>query len=1016
MKKILLRKISALFIVVVFLAVSLALPYNSVYAASVNTIPAAEYQISKVYSGFKLISSKSMPDLNSTVMMFSHVKTGARLMFVKNNDNERSFSISFRTPTTDDTGVNHIIEHSVLNGSKNYPSKSPFAEMLKRSLGTFINAMTSSDFTIYPVSSVNETDLKNLMGVYLDAVFYPNLHTEQNIFNQEAWRYTLDSKDSKLSINGIVYNEMKGNYSNSKYVLDKEITKSLLSESSYKWDAGGNPEAIPTLTWDKLKAVHKKYYTPSNSYIYLYGNLDIGKYLEFIDKNYLSKFSKVTTDSSIKSQKAFKKAVEKVAFYPVPSNESLDRKTYLALNFVTGTITDKELMTGMDYLSYLLMGSESSPLKKALQDSGIADNITYSFSNDSLQPVLSFIAENSDESSKTTFKKVITDTLNKVVKTGFSKDLINQTFAQYDLSKRIQKISSMKGLSININIMKQWVHDTDPTIYMNNSDSEAKIRKLADKKYFENLINKYLLSNTHSSLVILKPSAGMEEKNEKTRSEKLENYKKKLDAKAISALIKGTENFKAWQDKPDSAEALAKIPRLSVKDIKPELPDLTVNTEKLSGVEVLSHTVPLNGVSSINMYFDTSRVPQDKLHYMNLLASLLGNLDTKKYKQEDLSNIVNLYSSGIYFGASVATNSKNPDLYKPVMAVSLLTLNNNVSKSLELTEEIINNTVFTNKAKIKQIIQQNKMYMQQMYASGSGMYSSLKLQAYFSEAGRYIENLMGPGYYTFLRDIEKNFDKNSDEIVKNLQETYSSVFNKNGLIASHSGDASGYTAFKSNLEKIISKVNSEELSVQTYKFDVPDKNLALPLPVKVQTVIQGGDFSKENYKYSGKMLVLQKILNMEYLWKSIRTSGGAYGFNIDFSPNGLMSIMSIRDPNLSETLEAFKGAVKFLKEFNPTEDEMENFVIGTISEFLKIKSMGPLYEGSICDNLYLSGLTASDMLTWMNEVLDTKAEDIRGYAEMLDKVVKQDVYYVEGSKEKIEENKDLFTRLDSIGK
>lgn len=985
-----------------------------VYAADTNI--KVENEIGKIYYGFKLDSVKEEPSIDSTIMIFTHIKTGAKLMYIKNEDTQRVFDITFRTPVSDNTGVNHIIEHSVLDGSKNYPVKSPFQEMLKSSLGSFINAMTSTDYTTYPVASTNEQDLENLMGVYLDAVFFPNLTTNSKIFKQEGWRYELPSKDSPVSVNGVVYSEMKGNYSNPQWLLRNAVNQSLFPDTSNKWDSGGNPEGILTLTEKQFVSTYKRNYTPSNSYIYLYGKLDIEKYLQFIDKNYLSKFDKVKVDTSIKTQKPLSNIPEKVVAYPVTQGSDTKGKAYLSLNYVTSNIEDKETNTALSFLSYLLTGTENAPLKKALTDSGIAENISSSFTMQGIQPVFSIVAANSDEASKEIFQKTIQNTLQNIYKNGFDKDFLKSALASYDISLRYEKLITPalagKGIILSQTSLGTWIYDKDPTLYFETDSVMKKIMGSDVNKYFQNLIGKCLLSNKHNSLVILKPEAGLENKSIENLSKKLSDYKKQAGEKGIASLLKDTKDFNEWQKSTDSKEAIKTLPKLSLKDIKPELPNLDYNVEDHSGIKVLTHNADLNGISSINLYFDTSKVPQDKLPYLSLLSALLGNVNTKKYTNEELSNEMLQYmGSPVVFVPSAVADSKNPDKYSPKMQVSFMTPDDNISKSLDIVKEIISNSEFNDKQKIKQIIEQNKASLEMILTSGSGMAAIMRMNSYMTESGRYSDELTGYPYYEFLQDINSNFDSKWDQISKNLMDTCNLVFNKNGLVASHSGDEKGAQIFIKDLGRISSELNTQILPQQKYTFAQPEKNTAFSSISKVQTIIQAGDLKKAGYTYSGKMMVLQNVLDMGYLWNKVRTTGGAYGVQSSFSSNGRVMLISMSDPNLKETLEAFKGAVDYLKNFEASDDEMANYIIGAVKSYVNLKTTGPLMEGTLCDSLYLTNSSVKELLEFEKEALSTTPQDIRNYGDMLDKILKQNIYFVEGSKDKIEQNKQLFNQI-----
>ena len=426
------------------------------------------FQKVQAVHGFQLKESKQISETSSTAMLFYHIKSGASLLYLKNDDQEKSFGIGFRTPTVDNTGVNHILEHSVLNGSKNYPVKSPFLQMEKQSLKTYLNALTFPDFTLYPVASKNEKDFQNLMKVYLDAVFFPNIHTQPNIFKQEGWRYELDSKDSQLKVNGIVYNEMKGQYSSPKVILDKTINKSLFPDTIYRWSSGGDPDEILKLTNQQLLETHKKFYCPSNSLMFLYGQLDLEDTLKYIDENYLSKFSKNEKKVTIELQKPFNQTKEEYAQYPISKDSDDKNKAYLALNFAVGNAKDKELSLSISFLSSLLLASESSPLKKALQDSKLCEKVSYSYSNYSRQPVFSIILENTEEAKKEEFKKIVNNVLEKIAKEGFDKSLVRSLFNHYEFEYKASKIDAARGIDLNIAAMQGWMYGDNPLLYIEN--------------------------------------------------------------------------------------------------------------------------------------------------------------------------------------------------------------------------------------------------------------------------------------------------------------------------------------------------------------------------------------------------------------------------------------------------------------------------------------------------------------------------------------------------------------------
>ncbi len=603
----------------------------------------------KIISGFKLESKQWIDDVHSTAMIFNHVKSGAKLIYLQNEDENKVFSISFRTPVNDNTGVNHIIEHSVLCGSKEYPVKDPFLIMTKQSLNTFINAFTGADFTMYPVSSKNEKDFDNLMGVYLDAVFYPNISKDPRILKQEGWHYEINSETGELNYNGVVYNEMKGNYSSPQVILSNTINQSLFNDNSYSYESGGNPENIPDLTYEKFIETYKKYYVPSNSSIYLYGKLNIENTLKFMNDNYLSKLPKTNVDTAIKLQKPYERRVEKTGLYPVAKDGSTENMTYLSSNYVIDKISDVEDVLVFQILQAILLNTEGSPLKKALMESGIGTNAYGSFNLSTLQPVFSIITDNANESEKYKFKKVIEDTLKEVVKEGFNKELVNSVLTAIEFSLRTQNSNANRGLNYMFNAINCMNYGMSPTEYLEITPALNKIKSKINEGYFEKLIQKYLLDNKYSSLVILKPSSGLNEKKEEALKNKLSAYKASLSESELAKIKKDTEELKRWQGTEDTKENLSKIPTLSRSDLSLKAEEIPTIEKLERGIKILSHPIFTDGITYSNLYFDSSKVPQDKVLYLKLLANVLGNVNTEKYDIMQLSNKIMRDTGGISF-------------------------------------------------------------------------------------------------------------------------------------------------------------------------------------------------------------------------------------------------------------------------------------------------------------------------------------------------------------------------------
>jgi len=966
-----------------------------------------EIVVGEDISGFKLQSKRWISDIQSTAMIFIHNKSGAKLIYLQNEDENKVFSISFRTPVNDNTGVNHIIEHSVLCGSKQYPVKDPFLIMTKQSLSTFLNAFTGPDFTMYPVASKNEKDFDNLMSVYLDAVFYPNIVKDPKILKQEGWHYEVNSKTGELKYNGIVYNEMKGSYSSPQMLLSNTINQSLFNDNSYRYESGGNPENIPDLTYEKFMKTYKKYYVPSNSSIYLYGKLDIRHTLKFMNDNYLTKVKKTNVDSNIKLQKKYQKKVQKTALYPVSKTASTTNMTYLSSNYVIDKVPDVEDILGFQILQEILLNTKTSPLKKTLLESGIGTNVYASFNPSTKQPTFSIIATNANELQKYRFKSLVDEALVAVVKGGFDKELVNSVVTAFELSLRSQNSDANRGMSYMSAALNCWNYDIDPTEYLEITPALKKIKSKITEGYFEKLVQKYLVANDHNSLVVLKPSNGLNEVKEEILKKKLAVYKKSLSKIQLSTIEKDAEELKKWQGKLDLKEDLSKLPTLSRTDLKLKSDEIPTIEKLEAGIKVLDHPIYTNGVTYSNMYFDSSRVPQSKLLYLKLLANVLGNVNTKKYDIIELRNNMMKYTGGISFNSTLFKSSTDCNDYSPKMSIALSSLNSTLPNAFEILDEIMNHSMIDNKKRISGVIKNIRANYESVFVNQGNTIAINRTLSYLSDSGKY-KDLDSIPYYNFICELDDNFDVRYDEIIKNLNDVRDIVFNKKGLVVSYTGDEKNYDVFAYNLNKFKEKLNDKKFQKQIYKFDYSNKNEAFVIPSQVQYVVKAGNYKKAGYNYNGHMKVLENILNSDYLWKELRVKGGAYGGAMSFTKDEAL-FYSYRDPNLKETLITFDEVVKFLKNFSADEKEMTNYIIGTIGSMDYLTS--PYAKGVLGDSMYFTSTTQGDIQKIRDEVLSTTSGDIRNLADLLDIVIKQNLHCVVGSESKVNENKELFDRI-----
>ncbi|MCM0647257.1 insulinase family protein [Clostridium swellfunianum] len=964
-------------------------------------------ETSKVYHGFKLLEQKHIDEINSTASLFEHEKSGARLFYLQNEDDNKVFSISFRTPPEDSTGLPHILEHSVLCGSRKFPSKEPFVELIKGSLNTFLNAMTFSDKTMYPVASRNNKDFRNLMDVYLDAVLYPNIYKTPEILMQEGWHYELDDKDSELTYKGVVYNEMKGAFSSPESILMRKVQESLFPDTPYGFESGGDPEVIPDLTQEQFLSFHKKYYHPSNSYIFLYGDMDILEQLSFIDSEYLKDFDRIQIESEIPYQKPFNEVRKVVLDYPISENEKEEDKAFLSLNFIVGDATNNELYYAFDILEHLLLETPAAPLKKALIDANLGKDVFGSFDNSVLQPTFSVVVKNSSESKIEEFKKVVFDTLKGLVEKGIDKKLVESSINIKEFQLRESEFDGYpKGLVYGIKCMDSWLYGENPVLHLEYEEALAKVKTALTSNYFEKLIEQYLLNNTHSSLVVVNPKKGLGEQKAEELKKKLADYKASLSEAELNKIIDNTAKLKVRQETPDSQATLEKIPLLSLEDIDPKSEELPLEEKSIKGLKTLVHPIFTSGIAYVNMYFDSTVVPQDKLPYISLLSSVLGKIGTEKYGYEELSNIININTGGIRFSGEAFAECGSSEIFYPKFSVRAKALVKKLPDLMEIIGEILSSTVYEDKKRIKEILQEMKSRMEMRMLQRGHTVAAKRASSYFSPIAKYEETLIGLSFYKFIADLDNNFDARFNEIVESFKLLSKLIFNKEIVLLSFTGDEKDYRDFEQSFTALYDRLGDQKPEQNKYSFEAKALNEGLMTSSKVQYVAKAFNFRDLGYNYTGTLQVLKTIVGFDYLWNRVRVQGGAYGAFSNFQWGGNTVFTSYRDPNLSETLVAYDKAADFVQNFDADTREMTKYIIGTISEV--DSPLSPAMKGIVSDEYYIRNIKHESVQKERNEILSTNKEAIRKLAPVISEGMKQNYFCVLGSEEKIKASKDLF--------
>ncbi len=964
----------------------------------------AGFETGKSYNGFKLLKKKFVKEVNAECLYFQHEKSGARLLKIQNDDPNKTFSIAFKTLPETDCGTPHIMEHSVLNGSKHFPVKSPFDVLAKGSLNTFLNAMTGSDITIYPVASMNDKDYFNLMHVYLDAVLFPRIYNDLRILNQEGWHHELESADSPVIYKGVVYNEMKGAFSSPTRELDYQIYKNLFPDNTYGFSSGGYPKAIPELTHEHFLNFHRKFYHPDNSYIYLYGNADLSKELEFIDEKYLSEFKKTDNEISIPLQKPFKEMKEAVGYYPVAEGSDTKDQTYLALNFVTGLNTDRSLVMALQALRELLVGQESAPIRLALQEAGIGKEVSASL-DDNKQNVFQIIVQNANPEDKDKFLQVVMETLKKTVEEGLEKDAIEGTINRFEFRLR-EGDDAQKGLTYNFQALSGWFFAQDPFLSLEYEKPLAELKKALKSDLLESIIKEHFLNNPHTLLQVLEPKPGLEQENNEAAETELAEFKADLSDDELNALVEETKALIAFQKEEDSEEALATIPMLSLSDITPEAEWYDVETDKVSDIPVLHHDTFTNNVVYTDLFFDIRVLPEELIPYASVLSAVLGNLSTENYEYGDLDIALNIHTGGFYTNLDTYLEDRKDENLLPKFIVASKAMKTKVPKLFDLIEEVVTRTQYTDNDRLKSVLTRHQSRLESRMKRNGYYYASMRLQSYYSKEGKFIENTRGVDYYWFVTELVNQFDENVETIKENLAKTASLLFNRENMIAGVTCDAKDLGKFKKELKGFAKSLPDDKVKLNDWVFDYDNKNEGLATASKVQYVIKGYDYKKLGYEWDGKMRVLNQVLSRDYLQNKIRVIGGAYGGFAVLGSDGKAYFASYRDPNLGETLDNYDATPEFLKNFEADETVMTRFIIGTIARMDRPRT--PSSKGDVAFARYFQKSTKEELQKDREAVLATTPEDIQAFEKFVTDVLAQDVHCVYGSEEKIEAEKDRF--------
>ncbi len=852
------------------------------------------------------------------------------------------------------------------------------------------------------------------MHVYLDAVFYPNIYNEPKIFEQEGWHYEMESPEDELHINGVVYNEMKGAFSSPDDVLEREITNILFPDTTYSNESGGDPEAIPDLTYEQFLDFHRKYYHPSNSYIYLYGNMDMAEKLEYLDSAYLSHFDRITVDSEIGVQAPFQACAEAGRYYPITDSEPEEDNTYLTYNMVVGDSLDRERYIAFQILDYALCSAPGAPLKQALLDRGIGKDIYSYYESGIRQSYFTIVAKNANLDRKTEFVTCIEETLTGLSRQGIDKKALRAGLNFYEFRYREADFGSYPaGLMYGLQVMDSWLYDeSKPFIHIEAGETYKNLREKAETSYFEELIRECMLENTHKGILTLSPKKGLAEERDRLLKERLAALKKELSKEQIEAVVAQTHALLVYQETPDTKEALATIPLLKREDIRKEAEPLVNEIRSAGSTTVMYHDIFTNHISYFRFLFDVKQVPEELFPYIGILKSVLGYVDTENFTYGELFHEMNMETGGISAVTNFFTNARNLSECLVTFEMKAKSLEGNLPRAVELVQEIMLKSRFDDGKRLYEILAELKSRLQSNLISSGHSVAASRAMSYFSRPAAIQEQINGMPFYRLIDHLEKNFESCREDLQHKLQSLVSYIFRPENLLLDYVGTEDHYGEFLSLAERVKNALYTEPVEKKAFTIEPVKLNEGFLSASQVQYVCRAGNFVSKGLPYTGALKVLKVMMSYEYLWQEIRVKGGAYGCMCAFGKSGDSYFVSYRDPNLKSTVEAYEKAAGFVEAFDGDERTMTQYIIGAVSEL--DTPLNPAAKGLRAMSSYLTNQTYEDYQRERDELLGADAETIRSLAAVIRAFMEDDCLCVVGNDTRLKEDKELFGVLENL--
>ena len=955
--------------------------FTANYIPILNDYGGVRMNLHDVLHGFEITRVRESKELNGTLWEMRHQKTGALLAWMDNGEENKLFSIAFKTLPWDDTGVFHILEHSVLCGSDNYPVKEPFLDLLKGSMNTFLNAMTFADKTMYPVSSRNEGDFMNLTRVYLDAVFRPAIYRNPNIFRQEGWHYELRSEQDTPIFKGVVFNEMKGAFANVNRLVDMEACRALFPNNCYQYVSGGDPEKIPDLSYEDFLSAHRKFYHPTNAKIYLDGEVPLDSVLELIDRDYLSGYEESDAVPDIPEQKPVP-AGQTVKYYEIGKDEDDKEKAHMALAKIIGSWKDRKRSLAFYLISDYLTDTNESPLKKAILQSGLAQDVTLDMDDSVAQPYAILHIRNTEYGRRDEIKRVIRETAEDLLKRGLNREDLAAALNQ--LAFRLKENQEPSGLVRNINALNSWLHGGDPMEYIECEKVLGELRQEMDTDYYENLLRDMLLDNGHTAEIYLLPSRTLGDEKAAAESARLRKANESWNREKRLEIIAQNASLDAWQSAPDSKEAAATVPVLKLSQVSPD-PVWTDTQESLeNGTPLLFHPVSSNGIVYCRLYFSLADQAIDQLPRLSFLSSLLSQLPTKGYTVNELQREIKKNIGQMEFGVTSVSIPGRPEICRPFFVLSMSVLKENLEKGVSLAAEILKNTVFDDEALIRDLLNQSAEGMYRRLLSAGNGFAVSRVLSRFSAGSAIQEKYEGYDYYRYLTDFKENFASDVSAFQAFARNAAETLFTSDRLIISETADEKheGLSAIGPMLG---GAGENKALTADLRMMPACDAaKEAIRIPAGVSFAAFGGNLAFYQQPRTGALKVLSSLLSYGYLWSEVRVKGGAYGVAFQVFDAGSVTFYSYRDPSPAHSLQVFKETADFIRAFCESDEALEKYVISSIAAGEPL--MTPRQQGTAADRSFLSGFTYEDEKKLRDEMLALTKEQLLSLCPLFEKM------------------------------